>query len=234
MTCSSRPKGPSGVAATATGRGMVMAAVVVLALLLVASTSTWTGVEAQYLDCPDIDTKVYPYWSMNWNPAQYGESYQLRVTPSLGYEASQLAPEWDETNSTWYVRLAEAGATYVLAVPFGLERPYVSQKEDLHIVNMNTGRVLSWRQEGDDEYFLVEADAGAAPLQLQWNNTVGQACPFLLNVCCAAYSVLSNSSMGLSPYVEDEAVYLKLSTDNLLPFDILRTASTKLATVVDV
>ncbi|KAI5064808.1 hypothetical protein GOP47_0019503 [Adiantum capillus-veneris] len=188
----------------------------VMVMILVCDGSSTTA-NAENSLCPLEDLgflPVYPYWSLCINPAVYEtEGYMLQGLGGSG--GGYLAPEWDESNSTYYVRLSEEGATYVLTNPSDDIRNFVAQAQDVYFTNSNSGRVLSWRQEGD-EYFLVEVDVDDQYSAFQFlASTYSLPCPAILTARCVAYYVASysDSSLGLSYYEEDGATYFKKGQD---------------------
>ncbi|KAI5065524.1 hypothetical protein GOP47_0020219 [Adiantum capillus-veneris] len=133
-----------------------------------------------------------------------------------GSSGGYLAPEWDESNSTYYVRLSEEGATYILTNPSDDIRLFVAQAQNFFFINADSGRVLAWRQEGD-EYFLVEVDTDDEYSTFQFLESTAYSlpCPAVLTARCVAYyaASYSDSSQGLSYYEEDGATYFKKSQD---------------------
>ncbi|MCO5595015.1 hypothetical protein L7F22_049052 [Adiantum nelumboides] len=165
-------------------------------------------------DCPAAEL-VYPLHSTCFRPAVY---YSQEVYELGGGLLGNLAPEWDESNSTYYVRLAEDGAKYLFTHLSFEYRYVVSQSESLLIQNAETGRYLGWRQEGDDEYFLVELETSgvigaAADFQFSKVENVTLPCVRMANAKCETYYILDveDASVGLTAYVEDEVTYFKRS-----------------------
>eukprot|EP00250_Pteridium_aquilinum_P012168 c20546_g1_i1 orf=152-946(+) len=172
------------------------------------------------------DNLVYPFSARCDSPARYYgvEVYELGAYLVEG----SLAPEWDETNSTYYVRLADSGAKYKFMHRTREYRFAVSQSDDVIIVNTETGRALGWRKEGEDEYFLIETEEDVAILQFAaYDGAV--ACPLIYPpLSCGVYNLVNygTSVLGLSPYLEDEVTYFKLSSSSeALTGFILRTSS---------
>ncbi|KAI5055488.1 hypothetical protein GOP47_0029009 [Adiantum capillus-veneris] len=202
---------------------VVVAGVIATTMAAMMTTMIITSSGVDSLECPtDL---VYPYWSTCFSPAKYygREVYELGDTTD-----GNLAPEWDESNSTYYMRLAEEGAKYLFT---HLTREYrfaVSQFDNLLIKNVDTGRYLGWRQEGEDEFFLVEGD-GFTFFSFSKVEGVSLLCPRMANARCEAYYIVDSGypSMGLTPYVEDGVTYFKRSNiSNATPFLLLRSDTT--------
>ncbi|MCO5593342.1 hypothetical protein L7F22_047353 [Adiantum nelumboides] len=212
------------------GANIVTTSMSKLVLLLATAIICMGMVESR--DCP-ADGLVYPLHSTCFHPAvYYGQEVYELGDQLLG----NLAPEWDETNSTYYVRLAEDGAKYLFTHWTREYRFAVSQSERLVILNAETGRVLGWRQEGE-EYFLVEQTSepvigGAADFMFSKVENVTLPCARIANARCEVYYILSfeDASVGLTAYVEDEVTYFKRSDASAAaPFVLFRSdiASTK-------
>ncbi|MCO5593346.1 hypothetical protein L7F22_047357 [Adiantum nelumboides] len=201
-------------------------------LLLLATAILCMGMDVESRDCPAAGF-VYPLYSTCFHPAVYygQEVYELGDAGLLG----NLAPEWDESNSTYYVRLAEDGAKYLFTHSTFEYRFAVSQSQRLVIRNAETGRFLGWRQEGDDEYFLVELEletSAADYFMFSKEENVTLPCVRIANARCEAYYILSfeDESVGLTAYVEDEVTYFTRSNASAAaPFVLFRSdiASTK-------
>ncbi|KAH7314519.1 hypothetical protein KP509_21G006000 [Ceratopteris richardii] len=133
-----------------------------------------------------------------------------------------LSPEWDEDMSTYYVRLSEQGAFYRFRYRTRESRPFISEGEDLMMENADSGRVLSWRQEGKDEFFLVEEEESeaAAMFQLSAQRDVSLACPRIDGARCRAYNILassrSSSAAGMAAHREGGTIYIRRSSERLL------------------
>jgi hypothetical protein len=190
--------------------------------------------------CPSVAEAVFPYWSICFNPATYHTPYFIE-SQGAGTQLMYLAPEWDESNSTYYVRLvngSEGAASYSFSYFTRELRPFIGAG-DLRIVVTNTesGRYLSWREEGG-QYFLIESEYSDAIFSFAYDGSVNLACPLILHARCAAYNLISSSdfSLGLAPYEEDSAVYFQLASSNIAPF-VLRIetfASSHLRQSIDV
>ena len=211
-----------------------------VAICLACSHSPEFGLAADEDICPTAQEAVFPYWSLCSDPAKYSYSggiYKLQSQGSGDGNGYLLAPEWDATDSTYYVRLVEdsaAAANYVFTHTTREIRPYVAVSDtNIIIVNADTQRYLKWRDEGG-ERFLVEAamnedSTSLALFEFAPNNTVTLACPRVLNARCQAYDLVSMASdptTGLSPYKEDGVVYFTLSAENLLPFTLINATKT--------
>ncbi|KAH7314548.1 hypothetical protein KP509_21G008400 [Ceratopteris richardii] len=159
---------------------------------------------------------VFPYWSSCSQPALYSsEVYKLQSVGSgmPGF----LSPEWNEDMSTYCVRLSEQGAFYRFRYRTRESRPFISEGEDLMMENADNGRVLSWRQEGKNEFFLVEEEESdaAAMFQLSAQEDVSLACPRIEGARCRAYNFLassrSSSAAGMAAHREGETIYIRRS-----------------------
>jgi hypothetical protein len=191
--------------------------------------------------CPSITEAVFPFRSLCIDPATYWTPYLLQSEGQGAGSGYYLAPEWDETNATYYVRLvnsSEAAATYRFAYMTRELRPFIAVGDSgIYAENTESGLSLAWRDEGG-ELFLTETaiGPGAKPgfTRVRFSFSFeGSLQPFCRNgplERCAAYSVVDdfNSSLGLSPYEEDGAVYFTLASDPL-PFVLLTTQSPSLA-----
>ncbi|MCO5595055.1 hypothetical protein L7F22_049092 [Adiantum nelumboides] len=192
--------------------GAIATMAVVLALMRMADSQ----------DCPA--NLVYPLPSTCFHPAKYYglEVYELSDVGGLG----NLAPEWDESNSTYYVRLADDGGKYHFAHWTRQYRFTVSQSDNLLIKNAETYRFLGWRKEGND-YFLVEqqGEPGAIEFQFSQVENVTLTCQKVTDARCEAYYILDfkDAFTGVTAYVEDEVTYFKRSnTYGATPFVLLR------------
>ncbi|MCO5594664.1 hypothetical protein L7F22_048697 [Adiantum nelumboides] len=187
---------------------------VVLALIKMADSQ----------DCPS--NLVYPLPSTCFHPAKYYglEVYELSDVGGLG----NLSPEWDESNSTYYVRLANNGGKYTLAHWTRQYRLFtVSQSDNLLIKNAETGRFLGWKKEDDDDYFLVEqqGEPGAIEFQFSQAENVTLVCQKVTDARCEAYYILDfkDAFTGVTAYVEDNVTYFKRSNAyGATPFVLLR------------
>ncbi|KAH7331354.1 hypothetical protein KP509_20G028900 [Ceratopteris richardii] len=196
-----------------------------LNLLLVA------GASAQ--ECADVsEPMVFPYWSTCSQPAMYftEETYELESADSQ--RPGKLAAICDDaaTSSDCNVGLlleeeAVAASRYNFTYISRELRDSVAQADDVILVNAESGRTLAWRQNSDGEEFLVEvADiSNATRFQFSQRENIVLDCPRIADARCEAYSILSfSSSAGLTDTSIDGATYLKQSTENLLPFLLIR------------
>jgi hypothetical protein len=182
--------------------------------------------------CPTVEEAVFPYISYCNAPATYaylgGAAYVFQSWGSGTGSKYYLAPEWDETNSTYYVRLVSeqsSAARYELTYTTEELRPYVAVNDTgIVIVNADSGRSLAWRDEGSDQ-FLIESSSSAALFKFSLDTSSKVPCITAIIARCGAYNIVSSAtpSFGLSPYEEDGVVYFTLSSDDLVPF-ILRTS----------
>ncbi|KAI5065112.1 hypothetical protein GOP47_0019807 [Adiantum capillus-veneris] len=207
-------------------RVIVAGVITTMAVAMMIMTST--GV-----DCHECPTNlVYPYWSTCFSPAKYygQEVYEFGgILVNNSITSGNLAPEWDASNSTYYVRLAEAGAKYLFTHLTLEYRFAVSQFANVLIRNVDNGRVLGWRQEGEDEYFLVEGHWPISELTFfRFSKAEGVVlpCPLLLHARCEAYYIVDfkDPSVGFTAYIEDDITYFKRSNiSNATPFLLLRS-----------
>jgi hypothetical protein len=140
-----------------------------------------------------------------------------------------LAPEWDETNSTYYVRLVDStsdAATYNFTYLSRELRPYIAVGDvNIYAVNAESGRNLGWREEGDQKFLVESDDSSVALFSFAYDGSVALACPRIYGTRCAAYNLVSSSdfSLGVAPYEDDGAVYFQLSSSSdFAPFLLLR------------
>lgn len=181
--------------------------------------------------CPSPDP-VYPYWSLCNAPAKYREPYNLASST-----LERLIAEWDESNSTYYIRLTETfgeGGDEFTLLPLDFSASTVYHNATVSIASSVSGSsYLSWRREGDAEWFLQlsDSESDAANFQLVYAPDVLLPCPLVYGARCEAYYLLSapgSYTSGLTAYVEDEATYITLGQEGSngdLPL-LLHTTST--------
>ncbi|KAH7331353.1 hypothetical protein KP509_20G028800 [Ceratopteris richardii] len=202
-----------------------MASILLLSLLKLLLVA---GVSAQ--ECADVSVPmVFPYWSTCFQPAMYftEETYELKSADTQ--RPGKLAAICDgATSSDCTVRLSEEEAIasrYNFTYLSRELRESVAQVDDVILVNAESGRTLAWRQNSDGEEFLMEvADiSDATRFQFFQRDDVALACPRIAFARCKAYNLLSfSSSAGVTDASIDGATYLKQSTENLLPFVLIR------------
>ncbi|KAH7314543.1 hypothetical protein KP509_21G007900 [Ceratopteris richardii] len=192
-----------------------------LAMTVAITVATAEAAEEKCLEGRKGREPVFPYWSRCSQPALYSsEVYKLQSVGSgmPGF----LSPEWNEDMSTYCVRLSEQGAFYRFRYRTRESRPFISEGEDLMMENADNGRVLSWRQEGKNEFFLVEEEESdaAAMFQLSAQEDVSLACPRIEGARCRPYNFLassrSSSAAGMAAHREGETIYIRRSSEQLL------------------
>jgi hypothetical protein len=217
-------------------RTMMLATVLTMMALTSADAALATSIDA----CLTTEEAVFPYWSLCDSPAIYaysGGAYKLQSQGNGSTNGYYLAPEWDETNSTYYVRLVEDAtdaARYEFTHITEEFRLYLGVNDTkIIIINADSGRSLEWRDEGNGQYFLVEANfepSSAAEFRFRSDDSITLPCPRIANARCGAYNIVfssSSSSDGLGPYEENGVVYFTLaSSDNLTPFTLINSTTT--------
>ncbi|KAH6554545.1 hypothetical protein KP509_1Z326400 [Ceratopteris richardii] len=177
-------------------------------MTVVITVATAEAAEERCLEGRKGRKPVFPYWSRCSLPGLYAsEVYKLQSVASgmPGF----LSHEWNKDMSTYCVRLSEQGPFYRFRYRTRESRPFISEGEDLTMENADNGRVLSWRQEGKNEFFLVEEE-----------RDVSLACPRIEGARCRAYNFLassrSSSAAGMAAHREGKTIYIRRSSEQLL------------------
>ncbi|KAH7437644.1 hypothetical protein KP509_05G082700 [Ceratopteris richardii] len=154
--------------------------------------------------CPLEESAVYPYAATCAAPAMYssflgGQSYY--IVP-YGGNGGGLAPEWDESASTFRVIFSEDNpAAYELGYADIKLLPFVMLADDqITFANSATKRVIALQGDLGFGFTLVETDdsAKAAKFQFVLDTSVGLPCPRIYGAQCKAYTIASSDYRGLS------------------------------------